>query len=160
MMKKLVFIASLSVFALGMSAVAQDAEPTSEVEFDAEKTILFEDGYNVELIGEVYLKNDDLELRADHVYINFEEPAEEGGEATFIGADAEGKVWSLSRVNDVEITADNMVYTEADRTAIYTGNVKIDRGGSKASANEARLNLDTGIYELIGGVKGSLRGAF
>lgn len=153
-------MALLGALAIAPLGIAQDADAGGEVEFSADETILFEDGYNVELKGNVYLKNEDLELRADHVFINFEQPEVEGGESTFIGATAEGNVWSKSKVNIVEITSDHMDYTEVDRVAVYTGNVQIDRDGSKASSDEARLNLDTGIYELIGRVKGSLRGAF
>lgn len=157
LMAKRFAIATAMLVSLSPMGWAQDV--TNDIFFEADNITMTEENYNVVATGSVKLSNDDMKLNADQVVVVFEEPSNgDAGDLEFSYATAQGNVWGESQ--GIEITSNAARYDESTQSAVFSGNVVVTQNGSQVRAQEARIDTRTGTYELIGRVKGQIRGSF
>lgn len=137
---------------LVLPIIAQDANDV--VSFSADNMVIDENLRTTELQGNAVLTRNTLSMKADVIIIHTKVVGEE---EAFDFMEGIGNINAKS--GDQTITADHLIYTSDDETAIFTGNVEVKKGQNIANANKAVLDAATGVYTLTGPVKGVITGS-
>ncbi len=154
-MRKALQLLQLSLSMALVLAIAANAQTQlEEVEFAADSSTILEKEYRVVLEGNVHLTSADMELKGDNIVINFKRPENDGDETEVDNAQGRGNIWA--RNGDMEIVSSSVDYDYQGQTAVFSGDAVITQGGNKVRSSEVRLHLATGVYELVGGVRGKL----
>lgn len=156
-MKRIFTLLTLA-FWLAYSSIAHAQDIGGDIEFEADHIVMTEADFQVLATGNVRLSNKDLKLNADRFLVSFLEPPEGSDELKLDYATAEGHVWGEAQ--GIEITAERARYDEGTQKAVFSGNAVVTQKGNAVSAQEVHINVATGVYELVGRVKGRITGSF
>lgn len=149
---------TIAIAAVSWSAMSMAQTSVDEVNFLADHSIIDEETLTVTMTGNVHLSSESLELKADKVVVQLVADGPDNRNIDFGTLKASGNIWGRS--DDIFITSNAMAYEDKSQSAVFSGNVKVNQGQNQVSSSEVRLNLEQGVYELIGGVRGKLSGSF
>ncbi len=134
------------------------AQSLDAVDFSADSSVIDEEKMTIVMNGNVHLASSDMELKANQVVVQLQMTGPNGDEVDFDTMNATGGVWG--RYQDITITSDTAEYKNSSQYAVFRGGAKVTQGGNTVSSSEVRMNLERGVYELVGGVRGKITGSF